>query len=427
MRTLFTASAALVSFCSLAFPEPAAITPMPRGYYIVVGAFAVNKEALASRFVESVNKKGNHATYGLDTKRNLLLIYLDQYTDFNESIRQMEQVRVTTSFTDAWVRIVKDVADVVDQAQPPETRAPEVGLPAVDQPRESQDLVVVQNQPKKDSVAIVVSNTATVIIGEEERKEETSVRKTAADVKKGPPTLANTKVFFNLWNSQDSKLVDGDIEIIDVERSRLIREVKGKDTISIPDPKSNSGTLMLICDSFGYRKVQYEINYKDPLGDTSKHYMDLEGDYFVVHFEMIRYHKGDIGTLYNVYFYNDAAIMQQESKYELDKLLDMLKANPRYRVMLHGHTNGMSRGPIREIGPSKDFFNLNAADIKNGSGSSKDLSLARATVIRDWLVSNGIAENRMEIKAWGGSRMLHDKNSVHARKNVRVEVEVLEE
>lgn len=401
---------------------------MPRGYYIVVGAFAVNKEALAARFTEAVNKKGNHAVYGLDVKRNLLLIYLDQYSDFKQSIKEMEQVRATTSYTDAWVRIIKDEAPSIQ----PQSIPPPVSEPAsvvVTQPKETAP--TIQQEEKKENT--VVSNPATIVIGEENKVEsvvedkQVVADKPAVTEKKGPPTLTNTKVFFNLWNSQDSRLVDGEIEIIDADRSRLIQEVKGKDTIAMPDPKSNSGTLLLICNSFGYRKLQYEINFKDPMADTAKHYMDLEGDYFVVHFEMIRYHKGDIATLYNVYFYNDAAIMQPESKYELNRLLDMMKANPRYRIMLHGHTNGMARGPIKEMGASKDFFNVNAADVKEGSGSSKELSFARASVIRDWLISNGVAADRMQIKAWGGSRMLHDKNSVHARKNVRVEVEVLEE
>jgi outer membrane protein OmpA-like peptidoglycan-associated protein len=55
------------------------------------------------------------------------------------------------------------------------------------------------------------------------------------------------------------------------------------------------------------------------------------------------------------------------------------------------------------------------------------LSGARAQVIKDWLVSQGVATDRIEVKAWGGSRMLHDKNSQNARRNVRVEVEVNEE
>jgi hypothetical protein len=38
-----------------------------------------------------------------------------------------------------------------------------------------------------------------------------------------------------------------------------------------------------------------------------------------------------------------------------------------------------------------------------------------------------VAGDRIEIKAWGGGRMIHDKNSVNAKKNVRVDVEILEE
>ena len=78
------------------------------------------------------------------------------------------------------------------------------------------------------------------------------------------------------------------------------------------------------------------------------------------------------------------------------------------------------------MGPSKSFFSL-ANDVNDGSGSAKELSKQRALAIKEWLVSQGVAEDRIEIKAWGGGRMIHDKNSVNAKKNVRVDVEILEE
>ena len=103
-----------------------------------------------------------------------------------------------------------------------------------------------------------------------------------------------------------------------------------------------------------------------------------------------------------------------------------MKENTKYRITLHGHTNGRAAGTIITMGEAKNFFEL-TPDVKKGIGSAKDLSRERAEVIKDWLVANGIAADRMEIKAWGGSRMIHDKNSVNARKNVRVEVEVLQD
>jgi outer membrane protein OmpA-like peptidoglycan-associated protein len=127
-----------------------------------------------------------------------------------------------------------------------------------------------------------------------------------------------------------------------------------------------------------------------------------------------------------VYFYNDAAIMLPTSKYQLNSLLNLLKENPTYKITLHGHTNGGGSGKIIYMGPSKNFFAI-TKDVVQGSGSAKVLSEARAKVIKDWLITQGISDNRINVKGWGGSRMIHDKNSSYARKNIRVDVEVIDE
>jgi outer membrane protein OmpA-like peptidoglycan-associated protein len=219
--------------------------------------------------------------------------------------------------------------------------------------------------------------------------------------------------------------VEGDVEVIDTERSRQITKVKGNEYLVLPDPKSKSGQLTLICEAFGYRKIQQELNYPLPLADTVKPYIDLMGTTLVINFDLIRYHKGDIGTLFNVYFFNDAALMLQESKYELNSLLQLMNENTNYRIRLHGHTNGNYTGKIYTVGPERNFFTLEGA--KQGMGTAKDLSRSRAEVIRDYLVANGVDGTRMEIKAWGGKRPLFDKNSANAKRNVRVEVEILAE
>ena len=74
---------------------------------------------------------------------------------------------------------------------------------------------------------------------------------------------------------------------------------------------------------------------------------------------------------------------------------------------------------------SDSFFAL--TDTKEGFGSAKQLSEERAAIIRDYLIKNGIAAGRMEIKAWGGKKPIHDKMSARASENVRVEVEILED
>ncbi|MBI3254055.1 MAG: OmpA family protein [Nitrosopumilales archaeon] len=118
--------------------------------------------------------------------------------------------------------------------------------------------------------------------------------------------------------------------------------------------------------------------------------------------------------------------MLPESKYELNSLLGMLNENQKYKIVLHGHTNGNAAGKLLTMGESKNFFEI-SPDVKKGVGTARDLSRERAEVIREWLIAQGISGDRMEVKAWGGKRMVHDKNSEHARKNVRVEVEVVED
>ena len=75
------------------------------------------------------------------------------------------------------------------------------------------------------------------------------------------------------------------------------------------------------------------------------------------------------------------------------------------------------------MGPSKNFFEI-TRDAKYDNGSAKELSSARAEVIREWLLAQGIAEDRIEVKGWGGAKMIYDKDSQLARKNIRVDVEV---
>jgi outer membrane protein OmpA-like peptidoglycan-associated protein len=146
----------------------------------------------------------------------------------------------------------------------------------------------------------------------------------------------------------------------------------------------------------------------------------------VVPFELARLRKGDIAVMYNVYFFKDAAVMRPESRYEVTSLLEMLNENPNYKIKIHGHTNGKAAGKIISLEKdTQNFFSLK--DTKEGVGSAKKLSEERALIIKNYLESNGIDASRMEAKAWGGKRPIHDKMSPRAQENVRVEIEILED
>jgi outer membrane protein OmpA-like peptidoglycan-associated protein len=151
----------------------------------------------------------------------------------------------------------------------------------------------------------------------------------------------------------------------------------------------------------------------------------VENGITTVRFNLQWHKKGDIITMYNVYFYNDAAIMKPESKYELNCLLDMLKQNPSYIIKLHGHTNGNSPGKIIKLKPDDDHFFQITSNNEEVFGSAKELSLERAYTIKRYLIAHGISADRMTVKGWGGKKMIYNKNDPLAKRNVRVEVEII--
>ncbi len=396
---------------------------------MVVAAYLDSQQSFAKKYSDELNAQGKHSSYGLDAARKFFYVYLDYYADFNESIAQMVQVRKESGFGEAWVRIIKDETS---ESEPVVASKPEPKNETISQPTQPVTATAVAAAKPmaaaevKTPAAPTATATPAVVAQAIDTSKAVIPNPPAAPVYM-PQTLKNTQAFFSMYNATNGRVLDGEVEVIDTDRSRLLSKMKANSYISLPDPNSKSGKITLIGSAFGYRKVQHEMNYKNTESDTTKEEIDLIGNYYMVKFDLTRMTKGDIATLYNVYFYNDAAVMLPDSKYELNKLLQMLQENPKYKIMLHGHTNGNGRGKIIYVGPAKDFFNITKDDVVKESGSAKELSEARANTIREWLISQGIDASRVEVKAWGGGRMLHDKNSQHARRNVRVEVEVLQD
>ncbi|MBX2957389.1 MAG: OmpA family protein [Cyclobacteriaceae bacterium] len=394
-------------FCSTPEAHGQSGSELKPGYYVTVAAYAKTQEGLAQKFTANLVKKDLDAQYGFNTRKNLYFVYLSYFTELKPSLVEMQKVREKGEFTDAWVRVVSGEIDMASTTLINTLKPDEKPTQPIVQPEEKSPITVTKEEPVKE------------VVVDEEITENPPI------VQHDPMTLGNTEVFISLYNATNNRVIDGDVQVIDTERNRLMTTVKGNEYLILPDPKSKSGQLTLIGEVFGYRKLQHEINYPLPLADTVKPYVELMGTTLAVKFDMVRYHKGDKATLYNVYFFNDAAVMLPESKYELTSLLQMMEENRNYKIRLHGHTNGNYHGKILGLGPDKNFFSMEG--VIQGTGSSKDLSFQRAQTIKEYLVTNGISADHIEIKAWGGKRPIYDKHSANAKKNVRVEVEILQE
>ncbi len=424
MNKIYCAALIIVagSFLSAApISNSASTNPLPKGYYVVVAAYFSHQEDFAQRYSSKLNEGGLHTRYGLDQEHKFIYVYLDRYSDFNESVSQMLKARKEGTCGEAWVSTVKEGPDPIE----PMVAKKEEPLQQKQLPKK------IEPQPQKITEPVVVKNDEPKVVVGENKVEKPQVITEVVDNPLAKPvflpqTLNNTPVFLSLYNSTNNEVVDGDVEVVDTEHSRLMTKVKGNTYITLPNPGTKTGQLTLVSNTFGYRKEQLEINYKNTEGDTTKPYVVLVGNFYMLNFGLSRFRKGDISTLYNVYFFNDAAIMMPDSKYQLNSLLQLMNDNPKLKIVLHGHTNGGGGGKIIFMGKSKDFFAINK-EVEQGSGSARELSEARAKVIREWLLTQGITQDRVTVRGWGGSRMIHDKNSVHARKNIRVDVEVVEE
>jgi hypothetical protein len=409
------------------------------GYYIVVGAYAPTRENVAQNYTEVLTRRGYNAGYGFNTSKNCFFVYLKYFTDLKASVQDMQVTRKQPEFAQAWVRVVPGEIHPISNNLPPLNRER-----LADEQKQKDELAKKSKEEKavsKTEVAVTQPNvevTKTEPQKTEPAKNQSTVAQNTivakaddgiivtdnAPIVQFPKmTLGNTEVFISLFDQVHNRIVEGTVTVVDADSKKVLKEAKGNEYFYLPNPRSKSGKLNLVCDAFGYKKMEYSINYLSPLADTVHQHIELLGTTFVINFNLLRYGKDDVGVLGNVTFYNDAAIMLPDSREELTGLLDMMRENPNYKIRLHGHTNGNYNGKIIKIGDNKNFFSLDGS--KSTMGTAKDLSYERAEVIKEYLVANGIDGTRMEVKGWGGKKPLFDKNSVNAKRNVRVEVEIV--
>lgn len=358
------------------------VPELKKGMYVIIGAFQIMENAV--KYAKVVKVKGKTPVVGLNRKSNLFLVYAYTTQDDLAFVREKRsELRATKEFFDAWILYVDlDLADLEKMNIPVE----EV---AMEQPKEPEPLFIPP-----------------------------------------PPTSQNTdqELFdyrFNVISATTLKEVTGYVTLIDAARSKAMKSVSTNQTHQLAAPNSQTKEIIALSDIFGYAKSQIQFKIDDPTASADNSLITKSGGVTTVKFELFRNKVGDILTMYNVYFYSNAAIMKPESKFELNSLLGMLKENEKLEIKIHGHTNGNASGKIISLKDGDSNYFEISADNSEKMGSAGALSKARAEVIKRWLVDQGIDEKRMELKGWGGKKMIYGKTDQMAGKNVRVEIELL--
>lgn len=156
---------------------------------------------------------------------------------------------------------------------------------------------------------------------------------------------------------------------------------------------------------FGSSKYQIIANadgYTDGIAIVDPKTMDANRK---VIRDIILNKKGASIVLEHLIFAQGKAIISPESFPSLDEVVVMLKERPSIVVQLEGHTDNQGN----------EKLNL-------------ELSQDRVDNVKKYIVSKGIAKDRVKTKAFGGSQPVIQGNSMEARaKNRRVEMRILSE
>ncbi len=119
---------------------------------------------------------------------------------------------------------------------------------------------------------------------------------------------------------------------------------------------------------------------------------------------------GEVVDLKNLYFVGNQAVLLDRSKPELPKVLKFMQINPKIKIEIAGHINR----PNHPLVPPESW------DFQ--------LSVRRAKLVHQYLLDNGISEERITFKGYGNSEMRYPTaTSLKEQElNRRVEIRVLE-
>ena len=119
---------------------------------------------------------------------------------------------------------------------------------------------------------------------------------------------------------------------------------------------------------------------------------------------------GETAILRDLFFVGDQAILLKASEPELPKILKFMQINPGLKIEIGGHINGPG------------------LNMDNEPAWKRSLSERRAKLVYDYLLKNGIPEQRMTYKGYENTQMLFPKpaNERESEQNRRVEIRVVD-
>lgn len=361
-----------------------------QNYYIVIGAFAADKGDV-KQFTSHLPGNNLDTAYTVYQDDNLVHLYVLKTSDRQEALEKSMKLQREIENRDPQLlnslesyRVAKEVAPAG----------------AVEKP-----VVVLNNEITGSSKTI---NDEAAGVGAPVEKEV---------------VLPKGKFFKFLVSTPEGGKILDNVHYVNMDEGREIASYATYGNVDVLRPAQEE-PMTVVCGIFGYKEIRKDIDYIDP-AKTEGAYRDDDGAW-VIPYKLERLQKWDVSVMYNLAFYKDASFMLPPSRRDLDELVMMMKSNPNYVIRVHAHCNAKNSRKIIVPGKPGSYFDVDAGAVEV-KASAKELTRARAELVKEYLIENGIDKKRIKTYGWGGSEMLVDKNSVYAKLNDRIEIEILED
>ena len=246
---------------------------------------------------------------------------------------------------------------------------------------------------------------------------------TMADKVNVDMTVRATDYFDHQENLQlKSIAADKDSKNVTLQRSIIIYTVTG---IVTDEGNSQPIKANIVANKVGSEMTQKTVaeengKYELLLSDMGPFLMEVtaEGYFFtnsvlqfvedstlvLRNFVLKKMESGAKMVIDNILFNTGAATLLPESFTSLNKLVNLLRENPKVKIEVSGHT-----------------------DNTGSATTNKTLSRNRALSVRNYLISQGIAAERVEYNGYGFDRPIAPNTTADGRAaNRRVEIEILD-
>jgi outer membrane protein OmpA-like peptidoglycan-associated protein len=381
------------------------VSTLAQEYYVIIGSFS--SQSNASKFSGYARNQHYDADFFFNESKNLFYVYILNTRDKKTASDLVLRLRSETEFTDAWVLTRESIISPSTQPLSP--------APSESKVAESQQPTQVPTKSQIPEKPL----TQPAAPGPE-------VINTPSNAEEILPVKARGKFFTFQLVSSDGQPIEGKVYNVDRSQGRDLANYTANTRVDVLKPIVPGTPITLVCEIFGYKEAVKVMDFDNPTATDG--IQEQNDGTWLATFTLERLRKGDLSVMYDVSFYKDAVIMTPESQGELDELVNLMKLNLAYRIKIHGHTNGNEKDLriIKQGSDKNNYFSMSGTSYT--TGSAKDLSRMRAETIQNYLIDHGIASQRMETYAWGGTAMMVKPGTKAAtRLNNRIEIEILED